>query len=604
MKTRFVWIGVAVFLGLCAAALGAVLHPGFAVSELQDYVLRKTGRSLVVKGATKLVFTPELGVQLDDVSISNPQGMDGVFVTVGHVTLPLRSSDLFERKLSINKLSLTAAHFNFLIDGEGNANWAAHGKGDAPAQAKASSTPKEPLAIIIGNSTANYLDERSGQAFSVESATGQLGVGEDGEIDLAATVALNSQFAKIEAHLKSVARVTEDGSPADIAIRAPALDLNFSGRLGTRKALALVGTVDASSPDLRVLAKWLGNAMGGVTGLKNFKLNSAVDSSGTVFNLTKTSIGLDGMVANGALSADFSNRIPQISGALSTDLLTLDPYLAPPRKATPTVPAGDADWSVVPYKFSALNGVEGELAISAFLVTWRDAEWGPVEMTNRVKAGIFTARFKDAKLYDGQANATVTIDASQAKPSLKLDFDGQGLSGEKFLAKLVGVDWLTGATNVKAALSASGQNQQELMSSLQGTFNIAVSQGNIRGVDVLDSINSLGSAALAGWGGGDAKLTAFDSASASFAISDGIATTEDISIETPQLSVTGKGDVDMLRRAVDLKFSPQVSDAELPVHVAVKGPWGNPKINPDVAGVDVKKIEKKGKKILKKIFGN
>jgi AsmA protein len=600
MKKQFVWIGIAVIT--CLFVLGAwiVTHPGFAVGELQAYVARKTGRELLVKGGATLVFSPQLGIRLDDVSIANPMAMSGVFVNVAHVRLPITYADLFRRKLSIKRFTVEDAHFNFLVDEQGRSNWTTPAKSAANVDAIASAKAKEPLEIIIENGTANYLDERSGQAFAVTGVSGQAGVGADGAIDIATTAAINAQFAKVDAHIASLARVSEDGSPADIAIRAPALTLNFSGRLGTRNSLALVGTVDASSPDLHNLAKWMGNSLGGNMGLKNFTLSGAVDSSGNVFTLGKANIALDGMLASGALSADFSNSIAQISGTLSTDVLNLDPYLVPSEKKAATVD----DWSTTAQTFSALKGVEGELAISAFKVKWHGAEWGPLETSIRLKSGVLVSRFQNAQLYGGTASATVSIDGSQDVPGVKLEFDGQNLNGETFFGQLAGLNWLTGSTALKTSLSTSGKNQQEMMSNLQGTVAITVTKGEIKGVDVLDSIASLGNAALAGWGGGDAKLTAFDSASASFAVSDGIATTNDIAIEAPQLSVTGKGDVDMLRRAVDLKFDPQINGGDIPVHVAVKGPWGNPKINPDVGGVDVKKIEKKGKKILKKIFGN
>ena len=45
MKKRLVWIGVVIVLGLFAAGAWIFIQPGFAVAELQDYVLRKTGRT-------------------------------------------------------------------------------------------------------------------------------------------------------------------------------------------------------------------------------------------------------------------------------------------------------------------------------------------------------------------------------------------------------------------------------------------------------------------------------------------------------------------------------------------------------------------------------
>jgi AsmA protein len=631
MKKQHIWIGGVILMCLFAAATWAVTHPGFAVAQLQDYVLRKTGRDLAVGGDVKLAFSPELSIGLADVTLSNPKGMGGVFANVGNVRLPIRYGDLFRRKLKIERFSLENAHFNFLINGQGQGNWSMGDgiPGDGTVKSDKTATEDKPLEFLIESSAVSYLDERSGQAFSLENASGKVETSKNGEIDLAGTTALNSQFAKIEAHLKSLPRVSEDGSPADIAIRSPALDLNFSGRLGTHNSLALVGTVDASSPDLRALAKWLGNTMGGDAGLKKFSLTSAVDSSGSVFNLSKANIGIDGMQASGTLSADFSNKIPQISGSLSTNKLDLDAYLI--SSSGGAAKAESESWSVVSNTFKALRGIEGELSLSAFLISWKGAEWGPVELSTRLKGGVLTADFQDATLYGGKGTGKIEIDASKDIPDLTLDFDGRDMIGDKFFAQLIGLNWLKGTTALKTSLTASGQNQQELMSSLKGALNIAISNGEIKGVDIMDAVSKVSAAILKGWADAPNKFTAFDTALANFSLADGVATSTDIAIANPQVSVTGAGEVDMLRRAVDLKFDPHLATGDgettsLPVKIAVKGPWDSPKIYPDVNGVldnpeaaykslqdmglpevsgkDVKKAEKKAGKILKKLLGN
>ena len=54
MKKRLIWIGAVLSLSLFAAATWAFTHPSFAVAQLQDYVARKTGRTLLVSGGAEL----------------------------------------------------------------------------------------------------------------------------------------------------------------------------------------------------------------------------------------------------------------------------------------------------------------------------------------------------------------------------------------------------------------------------------------------------------------------------------------------------------------------------------------------------------------------
>jgi uncharacterized protein involved in outer membrane biogenesis len=128
MKKRLVWIGVALFLGLFAAGTWVFIQPGFAVAEVQDYVSRKTGRTLLVNGGARLEFLPQLSVRLDDVFLSNPQGMDGNFARAASARLPLDLNDLIRRKFKIRDVALVQPVFNVLIDREGRGNWVTGGK--------------------------------------------------------------------------------------------------------------------------------------------------------------------------------------------------------------------------------------------------------------------------------------------------------------------------------------------------------------------------------------------------------------------------------------------------------------------------------------------
>ena len=175
MKKRLVWIGAVLSLGLFAAATWAFIQPGFAIAEMQDYVARKTGRTLLVNGGARLEFFPQLSVRLDDVFLSNPQGMDGNFARAASARLPLQFSDLVRRKLKIREIALVHPVFNFLIDREGHDSWGQMQKMPKAGEEKPdkASDSKEPLTLLVENGSANFLDERNGQAFSLEDADGK-----------------------------------------------------------------------------------------------------------------------------------------------------------------------------------------------------------------------------------------------------------------------------------------------------------------------------------------------------------------------------------------------------------------------------------------------
>ncbi len=627
MKKRLVWIGVAIVLGLFAAGAWAFIQPGFAVTALQDYVMRKTGRTLLVNGGARLEFAPQLRVRLDDVFLSNPEGMTGNFARAASAHLPLQLGDLFQRKLKIRSIALDQPVFSFLVDRDGHSSWVSAGNGGQGKPGN-SASPKEPLTLLVENGSASFLDERNGQAFSLEDASANIALSDEGELGVEGTASLNKQFARIEAQVKSVKRLGEDGSPLDLTITAPALTVNFTGRLATHDGLNLAGAIDATSPDLRHLAKWLGSAITGNAGLKNFSLAGALDSKGAVFNLAKASVALDGMVATGDMRLDLTEKTPHVSAALSTDVFSLDPYLPVKKASIMSTSKEGAGWDTSPVAFDRLKGIDGSLKLSAFQVKWNGAEIGPAELSGTLKDGKLETSVQDATLYGGKATAKITLDGTQDLPALQLVLDAQGIKGETFLSEFSGVGWLAGNTGLRASLTASGHNQREMMSTLAGKFSIDVSDGEITGLNIVDMVSKLNTALSDGWGEGPENLTSFDTAQASFVISDGIAKTNDVQVSGPAFAVTGGGEVDMLRRALDFKFDPKLVTGSnettgLPVQVAVKGPWQAPKIYPDVEGIfddpeaayntlrdlgvsekTFKEIGKTGKKLFKDLFGN
>jgi AsmA protein len=317
-----------------------------------------------------------------------------------------------------------------------------------------------------------------------------------------------------------------------------------------------------------------------------------------------------------------------VSAILSTDIFSLDPYLPSRKASTPSAGKEGTGWDLSPLAFDRLKGIDGNLKLSVYQVRWNDAEFGPAELSSTLKDGKLETTVQDAALYGGKATTRITLDGTQEEPVLQLVLEAQGIKGETFLSEFAEVEWLAGTTGLKASLTASGHNQREMMSTLAGSFSVDVSDGEITGLNIVDMVSTVSRALSDGWGHGPENLTSFDRAQASFQISDGIAKTTDVKVSGPAFEVTGSGEIDMLRRALDFEFDPKLvtggnETTGLPVPVAVKGPWQAPTIYPDVEGIfddpeaaydalrdlgvsekTFKKIGKTGKKFFEDLFGN
>jgi AsmA protein len=109
-------------------------------------------------------------------------------------------------------------------------------------------------------------------------------------------------------------------------------------------------------------------------------------------------------------------------------------------------------------------------------------------------------------------------------------------------------------------------------------------------------IRSLTSGTLSGWQEGKEQTTDLTQLSASFRIEKGQATTTDLNLVGPLVKMTGAGTIDLPAKAVAFRVEPKLvlttegqgraSDpVGLGIPVVIDGPWAEPRIYPDMAGI-------------------
>lgn len=558
-------------VGLAATAAALALSPDFAVAQLQAYVAERTARGLTVSGGAHIEFTPSLAIRLDGVTLSNPPGMEGQFVSAGSLRLPMEMADLMQRQLSVGRITLSDANFNFIIDGEGRANWTeSGGKSDAGGTA---------LSFVLENASAAFLDQRHGQAFAVSAVDAAAEISETGELTLGGRATIAGKPAKFDAYVKSPARAAGEGSPATLSIESPILNVNFDGRLAAQEALGLAGQVTASAPDMRAAARWLGAAPGGERGFKDFTLAAKLDGTAKKFKLRKAEIGFDNFKGKGVAILDFGKPVPSIAVSLDSDAVDLNPYLAPEPVAESQPAEGASAWDATPLGYEALRGADIKVRLATKKLVYGAVEMAPATIEAALTGGRLDASISDAGLYGGKADAQIVLDGSGETPEMEVTFTARGVSARDFLRDFAGLDRIEGEASLTAVLKSRGGSQQEMISTLQGPATIGVKRGAIRGLDTSAVAAAAVQAPLSGWPLRESNVTEFDSLSAEFAIGDGIAGLSTFDLDGDGHGLAGKGEVDLLRRNLDLAFAVRLGDAAVePVDIAVTGPWDRPKI--------------------------
>jgi AsmA protein len=220
-------------------------------------------------------------------------------------------------------------------------------------------------------------------------------------------------------------------------------------------------------------------------------------------------------------------------------------------------------------------------------------ELGPSSLGLAFRDGILNATLGGMELYDGHATGKLVFDASRDIPVFNGDFLLDGVQVKSLLSDAAQVSLLEGRTKLALQLSGTGENTEEVKSSLAGQGSIAVSDGAIEGVNLTEMIDQIGAGQIPELRQGPGAKTAFTDLGGSFTIKDGIAETNNLTATSPLLKVTAAGTVNLVENTMNFLANPEIVKgpegergandlAGLSVPVRIQGPLDRPTITPEV----------------------
>lgn len=357
------------------------------------------------------------------------------------------------------------------------------------------------------------------------------------------------------------------------------------------------GKVSLETPSLTGLMRWLGQQPGWQSGFEAFAVTGVLKMQEKAIAFEDATIRLDDTRGTGS-GRVVLGAVPQINAQLDLEKLDLNPYLgaAASGAGRQQAPAVDAGWSDSPIDFSALRAINAKLTVSAGEFLYKDIKAGRVSLAAVVEKGRLTADMPAFSLYGGTGSGSVTVDASTPAPSQRLRFNLQGLDAYPFLRDAAGFERIEGSADVAIDITGSGASQRAIVSGVSGKASFEFSDGAIRGINVAKMVRSLTSGTLSGWQQGQAEKTDFASLGASFEIDKGKAVNRDLNLVGPLVRMTGSGEVNLPAQTLAFRVEPKVvaslqgqggkQDLQgLGVPVLITGPWSQPSIYPDIAGI-------------------
>ena len=579
---------------LAVAAVVVVAAGAFLTSrirtvsaDLAQRVEEAAGVQVSSSGLPGLSFWPRFSVSLGNVVIPAPQGLtstplatiDTIRIVPANGLLGLGGGDIAE-------IVLERPSINLVVDGDGRANWNYGAKAQAGEQSG--------LPFRIADGRIAFLDERSGAIAQITNVDSQVQLaGPADELTAKGAFVWNERRAAFTLFLKSPQRVAEDGSPADITLQAPGFAFQFSGRAALAKAFTLDGQAEIKGTDLGLAASWFGATLpSGLTDAR-FELAGAVEASNKGLAFTNAQFVLDDMRGEGDIAMAQAKGRPIVEAKVEAQTIDLTRYSG--LTHAPVTTFLTTPWSSKRIDVSALKSLDANLDVSVHAFAHGPFRTGPAALAVSLRDGNLDLKLGKAAYVDGTLDLALSINGKAEPPTLQFSANGEGLAADKALLAALGFGEVTGKLSPSLSVSANGHTLAELISTLKGQASLRIVSGSIKAIDLPATFGKVTNAILDGWHRDERTTTAFDALSASFTIADGIAETSNLMLTSPVLNLTGKGEIDLLRQAVDLKIDPQLKVAPsaatasqfttFPVAIQVKGPWAGPRIYPDMPGI-------------------
>ena len=541
-------------LKFAGAAIGAVIviiallmvigiPSGFMTSHIQERVERETGYKLTINGGTRIGFWPSLNIVLNDITLQDPKNGDvNNRITVSSLQADVTLASVWSGKPQVTELTLVRPVVNLPLQRERVKDAPVASR---PAAGAGDNLTIEHVSVTGGTIVLSNLRDRVENR--IEAINAEMSIDPNRKVRVTGNARAGEHALKFDIKAVTPAPPIErQNIPTEFKIDAPGfLQAPLSGKAEVR----LNGSV--------VMI----NGLSGTLGDGAFNGWASVDTAG------KPLVKLD------------------------LDFQRLDVAMARAGSGSAAQP-----WSNAAIYLNGLNYVDAQARISAAALNIGDARFAPAAFDITLASGVLKSQISNLGAYDGNANGDLTIDASTATPSFALRADLTGVRALPLLKGLADFDKLDGRMQTKISVRSAGNSQRAIMAGLQGTAFVVFQDGAIKGLNVAQMIRSLTSNTLSGWQEGQELKTDLTQLSASFKIDKGQAVTTDLNLVGPLVRMTGVGTIALDTKQIGFRVEPKLvmttegqgragDPVGFGIPVMITGPWGAPKIYPDMQGI-------------------
>lgn len=553
-RLAIVIVALVVVIGGALAIVPALVPTDNIREKLLEQVSTWLGRPVTATGEPVISLYPRPTVRIEGVTIGNVDGRDEPFMTVEVLTGSARLLPLLFGRVELSQFELTRPVIALHVDAAGEPNWnfADGAVGIRVAEAFDTTDPDPVPEVTLGR-------------FRIEDGTISYQVG-DGEPAIITEVALDIAWPATDAAAsvrgglvwrgEQIAISATLDEPLDLIsqrsttgrfrIGGAPLRIDFDGVVGrTGLDFSFSGDSAVAIPNLRRLLSWTGAAVADAPTLADAAIEGEVEWAWPLLSFANASMTLDGNVADGAFTADFSGIRPAIRGTIAADQLDLSTYALGFRTGV----EADGAWSGAEIDLPILAALDWDVRFSAGRIVIGSVIIDGVAASAVVNAGDINLGIGEASLYGGRLQAAISGQLNT--PHLSVDGHAvlTRMDVQPAFRDLLGVTSVTGTGSGTLDVAGAGSNWGALVEALTGTLRASIVDGSMAGID-LAMAAALTDPTVAGLTlGGDA--TAFATFEADFHFHGGQLETRTFLARGPAFDLAFEGAASLMRPTID-----------------------------------------------------
>ncbi|MEP1209109.1 MAG: AsmA family protein [Rhizobiaceae bacterium] len=550
-RTGKLAIAMTIFVIIAIFAIPNLLSTTYVKQRIADQLSQLSGRQVELQGSSSISLRPYLGVSYDNVIISDEADLSGkplILIDEFRAKLDLFAALFGDAELA--EIEFIRPHFHLRIDESGRRNWSADkGRIGAAINDTEAANSLRLGTVRIEDGILELTDEQKLATSEFTAINGQFSWPDsNAAANTQISAVWRGEIINLAASVANPLTWLQGGaSEVSVKIDSNPLKLAFDG-FCDGATHNFEGTLSMATPSSKRFADWVGWQLQAPKKLGSFSVSGETVFQNNSLEFPDALVALESHTGKGRLQL----------GLRDDQMLTINGTLAFETIALPDIQSlllAQADGAEPGSKFelSFLDGVALDVRLSADTATGAPFAMTGLAAAIIVNDGRASFDIGTAKAIGGSVSGSVSLQAQDNSVAISADIVGNNIELDQLseIYREKGVA-LQGRGDITMKLKAVGDDIEGLMLRLNGEGRVSGNEGTLNGWDLpqLYETTLAGSDSVARVSSG---VTEFNEINLGYFIANGTAFMRDSFIKTPDVDVSLKGRIDLVRSTLALR---------------------------------------------------